>query len=220
MELGEKEARRPDAWARTLAIVVARCPVEAARAPLRAAGAYDPRRGGTLALEATREQHCAGTAEVLHRQLELVADLAPQRVLVIEVDAMRGIDYASFVDAHAAFGLGATLAYAEIAAEADGRRGTVIVDGRGHVLRLDAAVPTRAAAGRNRCVPAGAYVLDRELLVDSLEIDAAEPASTHDFRADVLPLLVRANGVAAHRVLGAQRPPAGGRTRQASRDAP
>lgn len=94
MELGEKEARRPDAWARTLAIVVARCPVEAARAPLRAAGAYDPRRGGTL------------------------------------------------------------------------------------------------------------------------------PASTHDFRADVLPLLVRANGVAAHRVLGAQRPPAGGRTRQASRDAP
>lgn len=215
----ERDAWRSDVDTRTLAIVVARCPGTFARsrAPVCAERARVMQHGARFALASSHERACAGTAEVLHRQLALVDDLAPRRVVVIEADALRGIDYASLIEAHVAFGLGATLAYAEIAAGADGSRGTVIVDGRGRVLRLHGAVPPRAAA-RTRCVSAGAYVLDRELLVDCLEVDAAEPTSGHDFRDDVLPVLLSANGIAAHRVLVAERPPAGARARQATLD--
>jgi glucose-1-phosphate adenylyltransferase len=47
-------------------------------------------------------------------------------------------------------------------------------------------------------VSMGIFVLDRELLVDCLEVDAADADSSHDFSADILPLLVRANSVAAY----------------------
>lgn len=217
--MGETEAWRDGA--RTLAIVVARCSSRPTPSPLSYEAAADTRRyGGRFALERARSPGCVGTAEVLHRQLRFVEDLAPQRVLLIEADALRGIDYASLIDAHVARGLGATLAYAEIAARADASRGTVLVDSCGRVLRLDAAALPRAASTSTRCVPAGAYVLDRELLVDCLEVDAAEPLSERDFRSDVLPMLVRANGVAAHRVRCAERPPAGGLRRQAFGDVP
>lgn len=189
-ELSEREGRTPSTSARTLAIVVARC-------------------------------HRAGTAAVLHRQLSLVECLAPLRVLVIESDALRGIDYAALIDSHVAAGVGATLAFAEEStADADGRRAIVTLNDFGRVLRLrDVGEPLRAPNdGSARYVCAGAYVLDRELLVDCLEVDAAEPTSAHDFRADVLPVLLRANGIAAHRAF-AEWPPAGERTRQVSRDA-
>lgn len=224
--MSDREGRRADLGARTLAIVVGRCSRTPARLGprLRAESGSDARfYASRAAFDSTHHAGCGGTAEVLHRQLSLVEDLAPQRVLVIESDAMRGIDYAALVDAHIAAGIGATLAFAEMAAAAEGGCGTVAVDALGRVLRLeDAAEPPRAAAhatGRTRLVCAGAYVLERDLLVDCLEVDAAEPMSAHDFRADVLPVLIRANGIAAHRAFAAEPPPAAERSRQASVDA-
>jgi glucose-1-phosphate adenylyltransferase len=222
--LSEREERAPSTSARTLAIVVARCHRAPARlrgpARIATAGAAQA-YGGRFALESDRDMSCAGTAEVLHRQLSLLECLAPLRVLVIESDALRGIDYAALIDSHVAAGVGATLAFAEEStAGAGGRRAIVTLDGRGRVLRLwDVGKPLRAPNdGSARHVCAGAYVLDRELLVDCLEVDAVEPTSAHDFRADVLPVLLRANGIAAHRAF-AEWPSAGERTRQVSRDA-
>jgi glucose-1-phosphate adenylyltransferase len=160
--------------------------------------------GGRFALESVGDASCIGTAAALHRQLNLLEDLAPLRVLVIESDAMRGIDYAALIDAHVAAGVGATLAFAESSAEGDGRRPGVTLDGRGRVLRLwDAGM--RAA---NLSPPYACAGLDCELLVDCLVVDAAEPTSAHDFRSDVLPVLLEANGIAAHRAF-AERLPAG-----------
>jgi glucose-1-phosphate adenylyltransferase len=44
----------------------------------------------------------------------------------------------------------------------------------------------------------GIYVFDRDLLLDALAVDAEDPGSTHDFGRDVLPLIIRAQGVAAY----------------------
>jgi ADP-glucose pyrophosphorylase len=189
---------------RTLAIVIARCNRTSAgltrRSQLHATRLADPIP--SVAFEGRHNGTCAGTADALYRQLQVIEGLAPERVLVIESDAMRGIDYAALIDAHVATRIGATLAVAEVPVEAEGRFSDVAIDGLGRVLRLDDAdAPPRAVKRgiQTRLVCAGAYVLDRELLVDCLEVDAAEPTSTRDFRRDVFPVLIRANGVAAYR---------------------
>ena len=47
-------------------------------------------------------------------------------------------------------------------------------------------------------VSIGTYAFERGLLTDSLHADASDRLSSHDFGRELLPLLVRANGLAVH----------------------
>jgi glucose-1-phosphate adenylyltransferase len=162
-------------------------------APDRASGAAG---GGWM-----RFVSSVGTADAIYRNLALVHELAPTRVLIRIGDDAGGMDYESLVAAHRAHSLGATVGCAEVPAAIAQRFAVLGVHPDGRVVRCEHEPrrpqplphdPSRAL------ISADVYVFDFEPLVDCLSVDAADPGSTHDLARDVLPLLVRAGGVAAH----------------------
>ena len=126
---------------------------------------------------------------------------APTRVLVRHGDDADDIDYEPLVRRIERTSLGATIGGVEVPIAVAHRFTVLGMDANGRVVRSSDKPrwpqplphdPSRAL------VSADVYVFDFEPLVDCLSVDAADPASTHDFARDVLPLLVRAGAVVAH----------------------
>ena len=152
----------------------------------------------------------AGTADAIYQNLDLIEELAPARVLVLAADQVYRMDYSALLETHVASGAGATVGCIEVPRAAASAYGVMTVDLRGRVVRFveKPAHPQSVPHDPETALASmGIYVFDRELLIDYLSVDAADPSSTHDFGRDVLPLLIRANGLAAH----AFRDPATGR---------
>jgi ADP-glucose pyrophosphorylase len=143
----------------------------------------------------------AGTADAIHRNLALVRDLAPARVLVQVGEGSDDVDYRALLATHNARELGVTVGCVEVPVEIARSFAVLGTDARGRVVRCadrpqrPQPLPTDAARA---LVAADLYVFDLEPLVDCLVVDAADPGSTHDLNRDVLPLLVRAGEVGAH----------------------
>jgi glucose-1-phosphate adenylyltransferase len=163
--------------------------IAADRAPSSAGGGWT-RLGSPL-----------GTADAIYRNLTLVHDLAPTRVLVRVGDDAGGVDYESLVATHDTHGLGATVGCVVVPAAIARRFAVLGLDGKGRVVRF-ARKPRRPQPlphdSERALIAVDVYVFDLEPLVDCVSVDAQDPGSTHDLGNDVLPLLVRAGGVAAH----------------------
>jgi glucose-1-phosphate adenylyltransferase len=143
-----------------------------------------------------------GTVAALSANLELIEQLAPDFVLLLTGADVHSVDYGELLAAHGAMGLGATVAAVEAPIETARGVGALAVGRGGRVMRYASRSPVRPPAlpgdARTALVAIGAYVFDRELLVDCLTLDAADAGSTHDLGRDVLPMLVAAGQLAAH----------------------
>lgn len=143
----------------------------------------------------------AGTADAIYQNVDLIERLAPERVLVLAADHVYRMDYRPMLEAHVATGLGATVGCIEVPLAAASEFGVMATDSSGRVRHF-AEKPARPLALPARpdvaLASMGIYVLDRDLLLDALAVDAEDPGSTHDFGRDVLPLIIRAHGVAAY----------------------
>jgi glucose-1-phosphate adenylyltransferase len=143
----------------------------------------------------------AGTADSVYQNLDLIERLAPERVLVLAGDHIYRMDYTPLLEAHVAAGLGSTVACIEVPMAAAPSFGVLGTDERNRVLYFaekpeqPRPLPTR---DDRALASMGIYVFDRDLLIDCLSVDANDPESTHDFGRDVLPLLLRSYGIAAH----------------------
>ena len=142
-----------------------------------------------------------GTADAIYRNLAVVSARAPTVVLVRIGDDAGGVDYEPLVAAHRGRSFGATVGCAEVPAAIARQFAVLGVHADGRVVRCE------HQPGRPQPLPhdparaliaADVYVFDFEPLVDCLSVDAADASSTHDLARDVLPLLVRAGGVAAY----------------------
>jgi glucose-1-phosphate adenylyltransferase len=152
---------------------------------------------------------CAGEGDavLLRRHWPALDAAGPAHVLVIAGQPLYRMDYRPLLEAHVDRGGGATVGCRAIPPEGAAGHGIVSLDGRGRITRLDER-PTRPGEldeGRGAALASlGAYVFDRDLLADCLAVDADNPTSGHDFRDDILPLLVRAQTIAPFRYGGAQ----------------
>lgn len=168
---------------------IARVIVASDRAPTSAGGEW------------IRFASSVGTADAIYRNLATVHAQAPTRVLVRVGDDAGDIDYESLIAAHRAHSLGATVGCVEVPIAIAHRFTVLGVDASGRVVRSADKPrwpqplphdPARAL------ISADVYVFDFEPLIDCLSVDAADAGSSHDVSRDVLSLLVRAGGVAAH----------------------
>jgi glucose-1-phosphate adenylyltransferase len=142
----------------------------------------------------------AGSADAIHQSLNLVYDEWPDVVLVFGADHIYRMDPRQMVEQHLASGAGVTVAgirqprsmsdqFGVIEVGADGRRITSFREKPGEVAGL-ADSPDEIYASM------GNYVFTREVLVDAVKRDAADPTSAHDMGGNVIPDLV-ARGEAA-----------------------
>lgn len=148
------------------------------------------------------ERWYSGTANAVFQNIELLREAAPRHVLVLGGDHVYKMDYSVMLAEHAARGAAVSVACIEVPLEEAREFGVMAVDDGGRVIAFDEKPEQpRAVPGRPRQALAsmGIYLFDTEVLLAELERDAADPASGHDFGHDVIPALVRAGRVHAHR---------------------
>jgi len=148
------------------------------------------------------ERWYSGTANAVFQNIDLVREAAPRFVLVLGGDHVYKMDYSVMLAEHERRGAAVSVACLEVPLEQACDFGVLAIDDDGRVLAFDekpaAPRPTPGRPGR-ATASMGIYVFDTEVLSEALARDAADATSCHDFGRDVLPSLVRAGRVHAHR---------------------
>jgi len=148
------------------------------------------------------ERWYSGTANAVFQNIDLVREAAPRFVLVLGGDHVYKMDYSVMLAEHERRGAAVSVACLEVPLEQACDFGVLAVDDDGRVLAFDEkpAAPRPAPGRPGRATASmGIYVFDTQVLLEALARDAADATSCHDFGRDVLPSLVRAGCVHAHR---------------------
>jgi glucose-1-phosphate adenylyltransferase len=139
-----------------------------------------------------------GTADAVYQNLYSIVREHPRYVVVLAGDHIYKMDYRKMLQAHIENGADATLASIEVPIEHGRRFGIVAVDEANRVVGFQEkpadpahipGVPHFALASM------GIYVFTIDALVKSLEEDAAQPDSQHDFGKNIIPWLIGSGNV-------------------------
>ncbi len=144
-----------------------------------------------------------GTANAVHQNMEYLARIGSEYVLVLAGDHVYKMDYAKMLEDHVNRGAELTIASVDVPLDEARGFGVMSVDDDQRVVSFaeKPAVPTPAPGRLDVALASmGVYVFNRRYLQAVLEADAVDPDSSHDFGKDVIPKLI-ANGarVFAHR---------------------
>ena len=142
-----------------------------------------------------------GTADSVFQNFDILRAANPQYFVVLAGDHVYKMDYSNMLADHVDKGAGCTVACVEVPlAEASGF-GVMAVDGSMRIVDF-AEKPKRPSAMPDKpdraLASMGIYIFDADFLYAELERDHAEPGSSHDFGADVIPNLVGRGLAVAH----------------------
>lgn len=144
----------------------------------------------------------SGTADAVFQNLNILRDAQAAYVLVLGGDHVYKMDYSVMVAEHVARGAEVTVACLDVPIEDARQLGVISMadDQRitGFVEKPEQPPPAPGRPGQ-ALASMGIYVFNAQLLIDQLERDAADPASSHDFGKDLIPALVGSARVFAHR---------------------
>jgi glucose-1-phosphate adenylyltransferase len=139
------------------------------------------------------EQWYQGTADAVYQNLYSIVRETPRYVVVLAGDHIYKMDYRRMLQAHIDCGAAVTLASIEVPVEEGNRFGIVAVGESNRIVEFQEK-PTNPAPlpGMPRLALAsmGIYVFNADVLAQSLEQDAAQPSSQHDFGKDIIPALI------------------------------
>jgi glucose-1-phosphate adenylyltransferase len=147
------------------------------------------------------EQWYLGTADAVYQNLYSIVRENPRYVVILAGDHIYKMDYRRMLQAHIDEGADVTLASIEVPIAEGTRFGIVAVDERQRVIGFQekptdpAPIPATPHLAR---ASMGIYVFNRDLLVQSLEEDAADPDSRHDFGKNIIPSLIATRKVISY----------------------
>jgi glucose-1-phosphate adenylyltransferase len=148
------------------------------------------------------EHWYSGTANAVHQNLHIVREARPDHVVVLGGDHIYKMDYSVLLDDHVARGADVTVACLEVALEDASDFGVMAVDSEDRVVAFQEKPlrPSPLPGRPDRALASmGIYAFNTELLLEQLDRDAADSASSHDFGRDLIPALVDTARVHAHR---------------------
>ena len=136
-----------------------------------------------------------GSADAIYESLNLIQADRPDLVVVVGADHVYRMDPRQIIEAHVAWGAGATIAaipaprkeaadFGVLQAAPDGNRIEVF-------LEKPPDPPGRPGRPDEALVSMGNYVFDTDVLVEALRDDAADESSRHSMGGDIIPRLVR-----------------------------
>ena len=144
-----------------------------------------------------------GTADAVWQNLDILRAENPEYVVILAGDHVYKMDYSLMLAEHAERGADMSVGCVEVPVHQASGFGVMEVDANDRVTRF-LEKPREARGLPNQphlCLASmGIYVCRAEFLYDVLDLDAADPDSTHDFGRDFLPKLVDRVGVYAHRL--------------------
>jgi glucose-1-phosphate adenylyltransferase len=142
-----------------------------------------------------------GTADAVYQNLDILRSKRPSYVLILAGDHVYKMDYSILLEDHVLGGLPCTVACIEVPRERASAFGVMAIDSDRHIVRFDEKPEDPAAMPDHpdrSLASMGIYVFDADYLFKQLEQDLADPNSSHDFGADVIPRVVAAGQARAH----------------------
>jgi len=136
-----------------------------------------------------------GSADAIYQSLNLIYDDEPDIVIVVGADHVYRMDPMQIIEAHLAWGAGATVAAIRVPRMEATEFGVVQTAADGHsieaFLEKPADPPGVPDSPDEAFASMGNYVFDTKVLIEALHKDAADDASRHDMGGDIIPMLVR-----------------------------
>jgi glucose-1-phosphate adenylyltransferase len=145
-----------------------------------------------------------GTADAVYQNMESIEMLGPREVIILAGDQIYKMNYQEMLDCHHRHGADVTIGTLQIAPEEASRFGVVDIDPQTHRIRGFVEKPQGPAPYPSPFNPEmvsasmGIYVFRREVLLEELRRDAADPDSAHDFGRNVLPSMLDRYHVVAY----------------------
>ena len=143
-----------------------------------------------------------GTADAVYQNIYTIKNEAPGRVLILAGDHLYKMDYGFLLGHHYLHGADLTIACLEVPAEEASRFGVLRTtpEGQIHEFVEKPRDPRPYADEKGACLASmGIYVFNTDVLIEALEQDAAEAATSHDFGKDLIPKLITERRVCAYR---------------------
>ena len=145
-----------------------------------------------------------GTADAVFQNFYTLQEERPTEVLVLAGDHVYCMDYHAMINQHRASAASLTIGAVEHPRSDAHQFGVLTVDAESRVTAF-AEKPAQPAALPDRpdtaLINMGIYVFSTDTLVARLIEDARNPASTHDFGADIIPAMLDRDDVRAFRFI-------------------
>lgn len=130
-----------------------------------------------------------GTADAVTQNLGFIVQNDPEYVLILSGDQLYNMDYQQMLDNHKRHEADLTIAVMPVAWEEASRFGILTTDEDEKILKFT----EKPKKPDSNLASMGIYIFNAELLVKTLEEDANDPNSEHDFGNDIIPKLLADN---------------------------
>ena len=131
-----------------------------------------------------------GTADSIYQNLDLIREHGPEHVLILAGDHIYKMDYGPMIAFHTENNADITVGVIQVPLHEATGFGVMTLDEEHRVIRFDEKpVNPQPVPGNPEAAMAsmGIYVFNREFLLKTLEADAADPESDHDFGKNIIP---------------------------------
>jgi len=148
-----------------------------------------------------RESWYLGTADAVYQNLRVIQEHRPRYVLILAGDHVYRQDYGRLLKQHIETGARVTVSCVDVARDKASAFGVVDTDPDGRIAAFHEKVasPPSIPGRPDRCYASmGIYVFDTDVLIETLERDAAREDSRHDFGYDIVPSVIVDQPVYAH----------------------
>jgi len=137
----------------------------------------------------------AGSADAIHQSVNLIHADRPDIVAVVGADHVYRMDLQQMIEAHLAWGAGATVAAIRVPRKQASGFGVVQTAPDGHRIEVFAEKPVDPPGRPDRpdesWASMGIYVFNTDVLVEALLKDAVDNGSLHSIGGDIMPTLTR-----------------------------
>jgi len=127
-----------------------------------------------------------GTADAVTQNLGYIRQNDPEYVLILSGDQLYRMDYEEMLQVHKDNDADLTIAVMPVPWEDASRFGIMSVDDDGRITKFT----EKPAEPESNLASMGIYIFTADLLVKTLEEDAEDPNSEHDFGMNIIPKLL------------------------------
>ncbi|MBB5326241.1 glucose-1-phosphate adenylyltransferase [Anoxybacillus tepidamans] len=151
----------------------------------------DRKNGGVTVLppysEASGVKWYEGTAHAIYQNINYIEQYAPDYVLILSGDHIYKMNYAKMLDYHIEKDADVTISVIEVPWSEASRFGIMNTNEQMEIVEFE----EKPTSPKNNLASMGIYIFNWSILKQYLEIDNANPNSSHDFGKDVIPLLLK-----------------------------
>lgn len=131
-----------------------------------------------------------GTADSVYQNLDLIRQYRPEYVIILAGDHIYKMDYGPMIAFHSDNKADITVGVVQVPLSEASGFGVMTVDEKDRITRFDEKPAKPQPMPSNPSVALasmGIYVFNRDYLIETLEADAADPDSQHDFGKNIIP---------------------------------